>query len=229
MSASAAGQRRPPRAPAHRIRRCAPPGLRRGPGSPGWRRPGSGRQQGAYCTEAFFAAVQNDQALRHGSRARCSAPSVSSSASGFSPRLRQQRHQALGHDAGDLALAQADVGQQLVARAVAGKAQQLAPTAAHSAASLASGGCSRPSARSACASSFSPSAATPPAPCSSGGGGSWSARGRCARSQPGRVGRAPGAVMISTTSPLRSSVRSGHRSPLTLAATQWSPTSEWMA
>ena len=43
------------------------------------------------------------------------------------------------------------------------------------------------------------------------------------------LGRAPGAVTISTTSPLRSSVRSATASPLTLAATVWSPTSEWMA
>ena len=43
------------------------------------------------------------------------------------------------------------------------------------------------------------------------------------------LGLAPGAVMISTTSPLFSSVRRATASPLTLAATQWSPTSEWMA
>jgi len=36
-------------------------------------------------------------------------------------------------------------------------------------------------------------------------------------------------VTTSTTSPLRSSVRSATGSPLTLAATQWSPTSEWIA
>ena len=40
---------------------------------------------------------------------------------------------------------------------------------------------------------------------------------------------APGAVTTSTTSPLRSSVRRATGSPLTLAATQWSPTSEWIA
>ena len=42
-------------------------------------------------------------------------------------------------------------------------------------------------------------------------------------------GRAEGEPVISMTSPLFSSVRSGTGSPLTLAATQWSPTSEWMA
>ena len=47
-------------------------------------------------------------------------------------------------------------------------------------------------------------------------------------SQPG-LGRAPGALITSTTSPLRSSVRNATGSPLTLAATQWSPTSEWIA
>jgi hypothetical protein len=47
-------------------------------------------------------------------------------------------------------------------------------------------------------------------------------------SQPG-LGLAPGAVMISTTSPLLSSVRSAAGSPLILAATVCWPTSEWMA
>jgi len=47
-------------------------------------------------------------------------------------------------------------------------------------------------------------------------------------SHPG-FGRAFGAPMISTTSPLFNSARSGTGSPLTLAATQWSPTSVWIA
>ena len=51
---------------------------------------------------------------------------------------------------------------------------------------------------------------------------------RTAASQAG-LGRAPGAVMISTTSPLRSSVRGVTASPLTLAATMCWPMSEWMA
>ncbi|CPK97933.1 Uncharacterised protein [Bordetella pertussis] len=36
-------------------------------------------------------------------------------------------------------------------------------------------------------------------------------------------------MMISTVSPLLSSVRSGTNSPLTLAATAWLPMSVWMA
>jgi hypothetical protein len=47
-------------------------------------------------------------------------------------------------------------------------------------------------------------------------------------SQPG-LGRALGAVITSTTSPLRNSVRKATASPLTLADTQRSPTPEWMA
>jgi hypothetical protein len=43
------------------------------------------------------------------------------------------------------------------------------------------------------------------------------------------LGRAPGAVTTSTTSPERNSVRSATGSPLTLAATVRSPTSEWIA
>ena len=43
------------------------------------------------------------------------------------------------------------------------------------------------------------------------------------------LGRAPGAVMISTTSPLLSSVRNAAGSLLILAATVCWPTSEWMA
>ena len=56
-------------------------------------------------------------------------------------------------------------------------------------------------------------------------------RARPVRTKPSQagLGRDTGAVMISTTSPLRSSVRSGTCSLLTLAATVWSPTLLWMA
>ena len=45
----------------------------------------------------------------------------------------------------------------------------------------------------------------------------------------GELGEDTGAVITSTTSPLTNSCRSGTASPLTLAATVWSPTSEWIA
>ena len=104
----------------------------------------------------------------------------------------------------------------------------------HSAAAASSPGSaegnSRPSLRSACVKSRSPSARD--SSCSMFF--RWwriFARARPVRTKLSHegLGRAPGAVVISTTSPLFSSVRSATASPLTLAATQWSPTSEWIA
>ena len=146
---------------------------------------------------------------------------------GLLAALGQQRHEPLGDDAGD-ALAQSDVGQQFGARAVAGEAQQLFPellvlfvVVRQVAEAL---GAQRLR-QQLFAQAF-------------GFGmrqrlevvADLGARlaGAHEASQAG-LGVDTGAVMISTTSPFLSSVRSGTSSPLMRAADEWSPMSVCIA
>ena len=192
------------------------------------RSPGIGLQHVAKLHRRVFAAVEHHAVLRH-RFVGAVALAREQQRVGFFAAFGQQRAQALGDDAGN-AFAQADVGQQFGAVAVAGKAQQLLPDRPGFA-GLVVGQAFRCLRRAA------------PASASSRPGlrirpgqrlevvADLGARARRCCTKPSQAGFGVdcAAVMTSTTSPFFSSVRSGTCSPLILADTVRSPTSLWMA